>query len=305
MKRIIVMSCLLLVVSLLAGCGERTETSRYYYSPGWTRDGKIIFITGTQSVRKDILGSQLGSSYSEYVSTIYSSGTGESQALFDATDATPYAMSCTPTTEADHVAYMDDLRGSTGLFRKIVIKNIASGQHSGLETVELVFSPGIKSFDWSNDGSKLVYCTTQEVRTVEIDGANDALVTPEANLEFVTWKYGDRIAFVSSQEAGKVLSLINEAGTVRIDLTGEAFVDLPQISSANTNEVYGISGGSYCMVDVDAAIPTTSEVKADFTGELPRLSPDATMVTYSKSGEDSGVYIMYNTAAGTEETVKQ
>ena len=221
--------------------------------------------------------------------------------MFDVSDATSYAMSCSPTTEVDHVAYLDDLR--SGLYRKIVIRNIAAGQHSGLEKVELVFSPGIKSFDWSNDGTKLVYCTTQEVRTVDIDGGNDALITAEANLEFVAWKYGGNIAFVSSQSAGKVLSLIDPNTKARTDVPVAASVDLPQISPINTNIVYGIAGGSFCSVEATAGSPSTTEVKASFTGDLPRLSPDASMVTYSKSGEESGIYILY-TATGTEETVK-
>lgn len=301
MRKLLVVSCLLLVVSLIAGCGERTESTRYYYSPSWTRDAKIIFIGATESVRKDILNSQLGSSSTQYVLTIYPTGTGESSSLFDVTDTTPYAMSCSPTTESAYVAYLDDLR--SGLYRKIIIRNIAAGQHSGLEKVELVFSPGIKSFDWSNDGIKLVYCTTREVRTVDIDGTNDALVTAEANLEFVTWKYGSRIAFVRSSGSSKLLSLINSDGSGRIDLQANESVDLPQISAANTNIVYGIAGGSFCSVEATAGSPSTTEVKASFTGELPRLSPDASMVAYSKSGEDSGIYILY-TATGTGETVK-
>ena len=299
MKKIIVVSCLLLVVSLIAGCGERTETARYYYSPSWVRDGKIIFIGATESVRKDILNSQLGSSYTEYILTIYPTGTDESDSLFDVTGAPPYAMSCSPTN--DYVAYMDDLR--SGLYGKIVIRNIAAGQHEGLEKVELVFSPGIKSFDWSDLGTELVYCTTQEVRTVDIDGTNDTLVTAEAKLEFVTWKYGSNIAFVSSQEAGKVLSLIDPNTKARTDVLVAASVDLPQISAANTNIVYGIAGGSFCSVEATAGSPSTTEVKASFTGELPRLSPDASMVTYSKSGEDSGIYVL-DVATGIETTVK-
>jgi Tol biopolymer transport system component len=301
MRKIVAALCLMLVIGLLAGCGERTESTRYYYSPSWTRDGKIIFIGATESVRKDILNSQLGSSSTQYVLTIYPTGTGESSSLFDVTDTTPYAMSCSPTTESAYVAYLDDLR--SGLYRKIIIRNIAAGQHSGLEKVELVFSPGIKSFDWSNDGTKLVYCTTQEVRAVDIDGTNDTLVTAEANLEFVTWKYGSNIAFVSSQPAGKVLSLIDPNTKARTDVPVAASVDLPQISPADTNIVYGIAGGSFCSVEATAGSPSTIEVKASFTGELPRLSPDASMVTYSKTGEESGIYILY-TATGTEETVK-
>ena len=68
--------------------------------------------------------------------------------------------------------------------------------------------------------------------------------------------------------------------------------------------VYGISGNNFCSVDTDAATPDTTTISILFGGELPRLSPDAALVTYSKSGEESGIYIMY-TATGTEEIVIQ
>ena len=172
-KRLIVAGCLL-AAGLLAGCGLKTETSNYYYSPSWTRAGSIIFVGETSSTSKDILGSQISSSYSKYVATVFPSGTGESASLFNATDAVPCAMTCSPSSEGQYVAYGDELRSD--LYRKVVIRNISTSTHSGLETVELAFNPGIKSFDWSNDGTKIVYCTTQEVRTVNIDGSGDTLV---------------------------------------------------------------------------------------------------------------------------------
>jgi len=302
MKKIIGIACLLLVVGLITGCGERTERTHYYYSPSFTRDGKIICIEGVERVRKDILGSQLSSSYVEFITTMYATGTGESGSIFDVTDEIPYHMSCSPTTEADYVAYMAELR--SGLFRKIVIRNFGTGQHEGREMIELVFYPGIKSFDWSKDGNQLVYCTTQEVRTVDLDGFNDTQVVAESNLEFVTWKYGDRIAFVHSTGTGKVLSLINPNTMVRNDLSVAASVDLPQISPTSNNIVYGIAGGSYCSVDVDAGTPATTEVFANFTGELPRLSSDANRVTYSKVGEISGIYILELFIAPNEIKIK-
>lgn len=294
MRKILVAGCLLLVISLLTSCGLRTESSRYYYSPSWTQDGKVIFIGATESVDKDILGSRMSSSYSEYVMTMYPAGTGESGALFSVTDAPPYAMSCSPTR--DYVAYMDDLR--SGLFGKIVIRSISTEAFTGMRRTELSFYPKIKSFDWSDTGNQLVYCTTQEVRIVDIDGSGDTLVTAEANLEFVTWKYGSQIAFVSSSE-GTVL--INSDGTSPEALVGSGVVvNKPQISQDLT-KVYGIMGESFVEVNINTGV--TTKVVASFTGLLPRLSPDATMVTYSKSGEDSGIYVL-NIGTGTEEAIR-
>ena len=105
MKKILVMVSLLLVVGLIAGCGLRVETTGYAYSPSFTKDGRIIFIGATRTTDKDILGSQVGSSYSEYVQTIYPTGTGESASLFSVTDAPPYAMTCSPTTEDSITRY--------------------------------------------------------------------------------------------------------------------------------------------------------------------------------------------------------
>lgn len=303
MRKIIVVSCLLLVVGyLLVSCGLKTETTSYFYGPSWVRDGKVIFVGELNTVDKDVLGSQLGSSYSQYVATIYPAGTGESSSLFDTTDTSIYSMSCSPAT--DYVAYMAGKRGD--LFSKIFIRNIASGAHTSLEAVELRFIPGIKAFDWSNDGTKLVYCTTTEVRTIDIDGANDTLVTAEADLEFVSWKYGNRIAFVRNLGTDKLLSLINPTSKARVDIAAGASVDLPQISSADTNEVYGVVDDPqthryYAKVNVNTGLKTI--ITSVMDGSLPRLSPDATKLTYSKTGENSGVYV-YNLTTSSESQVK-
>jgi hypothetical protein len=252
-------------------------------------------------VRKDVLGGQLGSSYTEYILTIYPTGTGESPSLFDVTDAPPYAMSCSPTR--DYVGYLGELR--SGRYGKIFIRSISTEAYTGMELAELTFFPKIKSFDWSADGNQVVYCTTNEVRVRnwnDFNGSTDALVVAQDDLEFVSWKYGGRIAFIYSSGGAKRLSLINSDGSGRINVTASSTVDLPQISSANTNEVFGVSGSSFVKVNVNSGVST--EVASNFSGILPRLSPDASMATYSKNGEDSGVYIMY-TGTGTEETVVQ
>ncbi|MEA3493634.1 MAG: hypothetical protein U9R38_04520 [Candidatus Margulisiibacteriota bacterium] len=298
MKKIIVVSCLLLVVSYLIGCGLKTETTRYFYGPSWVRDGKVIFVGEVNTADKDVLGSQIGSSYSQYLATMYSAGTGESSSLIDTTATSAYSLSCSPAT--DYVAYMIGLRN--GLFSTIVIRNIATGVHTGLEMVELNFSPGIKAFDWSPDGARLAYCTTTEVRIVDVDGDNDDLVIAEANLEFVSWQNGGRIAFVRASESDKLLSLIYSDGSGRVDLTAAQSVDLPQISSTNTDEVYGIVSDSLQKVDVGTTT-RTAVIASGFTGSLPRLSPDATKVTYSKTGENTGVYV-YNLTTSLESEVK-
>ena len=278
MRSFIIVSGLLLVVSLMSGCGERIESTSYYYSPTWTRGGSIVFIYGLQT----------GSTYTETVKSMNTAGESGSVS-FDVTGAPPYYMSCSPA--ADYVAYLDGL--NSGLFSKIVIRNIsATSPHTGLEKTELSFSPGIKSFDWSSDGTRFVYCTTREVHTILITGTGDTLVTPESNLSFVAWKYGNRIAYVHSSEADTILSLIYPDTTGQINLAVAASVDIPSISSLNTNEVYGIAGGSYCKVDVSAGTPATTEVLASFTGVVPRLSADAATVVYKKTGESSGIYTL-------------
>jgi len=300
MKKNIILACLLLVASLLVGCGERVEYTRYYFSPSWTNAGKVIFVAGLQSVSKDILNSQLGSSYSQYVATIYPSGTGESSSLFNTTAATPYYMSCSPTR--NYVAYMDELQ--SGLFGKVVIRNISIEAYTGMKDVEINFSSKIKSFDWSNDGNKIVYCTTTEVRIRDWNDfteSSDTLVTAESNLSFVSWKYGNKIAFVYTSGSDKLLSLISAEGSARVDLAAASSVDKPQISSSNTNEVYGVVGDTFVKVNVNTG--TTTEVASSFTGETPYLSPSADKVVYSKSGESSGIYYM-DVATGTETKIK-
>ncbi|MBU1026224.1 MAG: hypothetical protein KKA31_00670 [Candidatus Margulisbacteria bacterium] len=291
MKRLMLLSCLLLVVSLLAGCGLKSESAFYYYSPSWVSDGRIILIGATETKDKDTFGAQIGSSYSEYVITINSTGTDESPSLFDATGAPPYSMSCSPTN--DYVAYMDELRNN--MFSKIIIRSTTLEAFTGLEMLELNFANKIKSFDWSSDGTKIAYCTTTEVRVRDwndFTGATDTLITAESDLQFVSWKYGGRIAFVYSSAGTLRLGLIYPDASGRIDLAAAASVDYPQISATNTNEVYGVNGTSYGKVDVSAGTPAFTSIKASFGGSLPRLSPDSTKVTYSKTGQSTGIYLL-------------
>lgn len=294
----LIVSCLLLFASLI-GCGEKQENMRFYYNPAWTKSGDVIFITGLQSARTDALGSALGSTYTESLTTMTSAGLSDAF-IVDVTSDPAYKLTCAPTGE--YVAYMGTLRN--GLYGKITVRNISTtSPHKGLETIELNFSPGIKAFDWSNDGTKLVYCTTQEVRTILVGGGSDTLVTAAASIEFVSWQNGNRIAYITDNGTNKILSLIYSDGSGNVNLSAGGSVDKPQISSANTNEVFGIAGGAYCKVNVAAVSPATSEVLASFGGEVPRLSAAADKVVYSKTGERSGVYIL-TLATSTEAKIK-
>lgn len=298
MRKIILAGCLLLLVGLVMSCGTRTETTYSALSPNWTKDALVIYAGVTDVANKDILGAQMNSTHSDYVKTIYPSGTGESAALFDVTDNPAYALTCSPV--GDYVAYGNDLRSA--LYHTLVIKNIAAGAHTGVEKTELAFNPGVKSFDWSDDGTKLVYCTTGEIRTIKIDGTGDTLVLAVNNLQCVSWHYGSRIVFVTTLGSNKLLSLVYADGSGRHDLAAGASVDRPQVSKVNTNEVFGIKGTALAKVNVGTSALTT--VKASFTGAFPRLSPDATKVAYSKTGETSGIYLL-DVAAGTETKIKQ
>jgi hypothetical protein len=292
---------------LVAGCGARSDSTHSYFSPTWTREGKVLLIGSLQTSSKDALGMQVSSSYSEYVFTMYASGTGESTQLFDATSARPYAMTCSPT--GAYVAYGGSLRN--GYYRTIVIRNISTEAHQGMDKIDLVFTNGIKSFDWSANGTQIVYCTSTEVH---LRGWNDytgttdvALVTVEAGatLESVSWRYGNRISFVRSSGADKLLSMIYADGSGRINLSAALSVELPQVSATSTSEVYGIKSGALVRVNVDASTATTV-VASGFTAELPRLAPDGKQLIYSKTGESSGIYLISDvtTASPTETKVK-
>ena len=298
--RIVLLVSVVMLV-FVGACGERTESSRYYYSPSWTRLGQVVFLGGTENIRKDALGSRLGSAYYESIQTIYAEGTSESAAIYDVTSATPYAMVCAPV--GDYVAYMREPRLST--YGKIAIRSLSSEAYTGMTRTEIDFTPRINAFDWSNDALKLVFCTSTEIKTIDIDGSNETLVTAEADLEFVSWQYGSRIAFVRDVSGTKLLSLINSDGSGRLDMGAGASVSYPQVSPTNTNEVYGVFGSSYCKVDVSAATPATTEVLAVFSGSVPRLSPDGTRVIYDKAAETTGIYVLGDvTGSPTETQVK-
>jgi hypothetical protein len=272
--------------TLIAGCGEKTESTFYYYSPSTTRDGKIIYVKKLESVRKDAIGTQLGSTVTESIMTMTAAGASETF-LVDVSNAPPSAMTCAPV--GDYVGYLDGLSGV--VYSKIILLNIAAGSHKGLNKIELTFDPGIKSFDWSNDAKKLVYCTSTEVHTINLDGTGDAaIVTGATDISFVTWKFGTKVAYVNSVASVPTLSLMNGDGTgIVTNLTG-AFVNYPQISSVNPNLIYGINGGSYCKVDITA--PATVEVKTPFAGNLPRLAQAADIVVYDKTSVASGIFAL-------------
>ncbi|OGC30924.1 hypothetical protein A2346_05950 [candidate division WOR-1 bacterium RIFOXYB12_FULL_52_16] len=299
---------LFVVLSLaifLNGCGERNEASSYYYSPSFTVDGGVVFIYGLQSVNKNFLGSQLSSSYTETVKTMDTSGATETF-IFDTTGDVPYSMSCSPVAAIKYVAYMGDLRNST--FGKIGIRNIKPSNQTGLTRAEMVFDDAsrIRSFDWSADGNKLVFCNDTGLVTRnwnDYTGATDTAVVAQTGVEFVTWKYGNRIAFVYTDGTGRHLSVINSDGTGRVDLPAAAMLDKPQVSPIATNEVYGIAGGSYCVINLNDASPATAEIMTKFRGELPRIAPNGSMVVYGKTGQQSGVYSL-NLSTKVESTIK-
>ena len=276
----------LLVISLLTGCGEKIESTSYYYNPSWTNAGRIIYIYGLESIRKDAIGTNLGSSYAETVMTMNLSGTDESF-VFAVDDEPPYAMSYSPNRE--YVAYLTQKVGEE--YYKIVIRSTSTEAYTAMQKTVFLFSPKkVRSFDWSDDGDKIVYCTSDEVRVRAWNnyGTTDTLVTSEADLKFVSWKYGKRIAFTHGSP--EVLSLIYEDRSGRVDLPAAASVSFPQISPTNTDEVYGILGNSYYQVKISSL--TTSEILADFKGALPRISPDGKYAVYSKVGENSGIYLL-------------
>lgn len=276
----------------LTGCGQNTTSTIYSYSPSFTRDSKIIFVGTTMS----------DSNTAEYVKTIYANGTGESAVLFYTTDNSPYYMSASPGR--DYVAYLNGLSNNT--FDQIIIQNIASGTHTDLGKVELDFFPRILSFDWSSDANKLVYCTTNEVRVRDWNdytGATDALVTRETDVTSVSWKYGDRIAFTHTSGSDNILSFIYSDASNRIDLATAVSLTKVQISPSNTAEAYGVASGNYYKVDFTAAAPALTLIKAGFTGQTPRISPDASRTAYSKASLTSGLFVLY-LSTGTEETIK-
>jgi hypothetical protein len=276
----------------LTGCGGTTSNTFFYGNSSGTVDGNIIFLKVLETTSKDIFGSQTGSTQTYSISVMTAAGASET-AKFDVTNDLPYSMSCAPTTATtQYVAYLNNLNAATHLFGGILVRSLSSGQK--LEEVQLSFSSGIRSFDWSNTGTQLVYCTTTEVHTINLDGTGDTTVIAGlTNVSFVTWKYGTKIAFVHTVGSDTILSLINANGTGQVDMAAAASVDKPQISSADNNIVYGLAGGSYCSVDVSAGTPATTEVVAGFHGSLPRLDPTGAKATYDKlSIEDSGIYVL-------------
>jgi len=269
----------------ITGCGERIESTSYYYGPSWTKDGAIIYIYGLQSIRKDAIGTQLSATYTETVMTMNAQGSNETT-LFPV-DTSPWMLNCSPSRQ--YVGYLVEKVGDS--YYKLVIRSTSLEAGRRMDESVILFSPErVRAFDWSPSGDKIVYCTSSEVRVRnwnEYNGVSDQLVTAEADVKFVSWKYGNLIAFTyGSPEA---LSLISEDGLTRKDLPGLA-VSYPQILPADTNIIYGINEGKLCKVTIS---PATSEVVVEnFKGNLPQISPDGKYLVYDKVGEESGIYLL-------------
>ena len=284
---------ILLAGLALSGCGGTTY-STFYGNSTWTADGKVLCLKDLETTTKDFTGSQTGLTIADSVVTMSSAGANETFS-FDVTGDLPYSMTVSPTAAtSQYVAYLGTLNATANTFGKVVVRNISTGTHHGLAEVTLSFPDGIRSADWSSDGKTIVYCTTSEVHTINLDGTGDtAVITGLTNVSFVSWKYGTKLAYVHSVGGSTVLSLIKGDGTGNVDLPAAASVDKPQISPANSNLVYGIAGGNFCSVDVSAGTPALTVIVSGFKGSLPRLDPTGALATYDKlSIEDSGVYVL-------------
>ena len=163
------LGCLLLLVAVagLIGCGIRTENTYYFTAQKNDTSGDIIFIKGLQT--SAIVLSLTNRLFIHGERHDDGRGAGHETFWFDVTGRTPHAMSCAPTG-TEYVA----LSGPAGRRHRLIRQGChPANMHPaapapGLEKTELVFSPGIKSFDWSSDATRIVYCTTPEVRTIKL-----------------------------------------------------------------------------------------------------------------------------------------
>ena len=257
---------LMLVFLVITGCGS-TATSVLYDTPNWMPDGRIICNKLVVTTSQQFYGGGVTDSHG-YIAAFWPSGTGEVN-LFEANGL----PTCSPTGEL--IAFF----GNDG----IIISD-----YSGHKTT-VPNTSNVRYLDWSPDATKLAYSdTSRDLYVINRDGTGKTKISTSA--EAVAWRVGEKIAYEFTESGYNYLGRINSDGSSREGF-GDLSVYSPQISSLNSDYIYGKAASAYRKLDVSGAAPTEEVLIPSFDFYIPRLSFDNSKLVSGAYG-DSGIWLI-------------
>lgn len=253
------------------GCGGGIQVINYYYYPNWTPDGKII-CSKEYAEHKDLGFGKWQQIKTEYYLTVMDED-GSNESNIKQINETA-KISYSPL--GNYIAYTE------GDYIKII-------NPDGTDVGSIDAGATVDSIAWSSDEAKVVYgittSTTSEIYIVDRDGDNKEFLSVGQD---VAWKYGSEIFFEHK------IGIYYYLGSISPNRSNFADYQLnsvysPAISPANPVLIYGKKSGNYQVLNKSNMELTT--LFENFTGYLPKISPDELKVTYGKVN-DSGMWVI-------------
>ena len=201
---------LVFVCGATGGCGERFYDDIEYQYPNWTPEG-LVYCQKSVTHRREY-----GGGYHETFGTDYYYVTMDTNGNNETT--LPY----------NNYPYFSPLGTYVALISGETISIVRRADNTQVYS----FSPTIESIselDWGPDEGELVYMKNRGgINVVNVDGTGDLNIA--ASGEVMSWKYGERIAFLFLDGLVSRFALINSDGTNRVNFSNGNGVGNPKIS---------------------------------------------------------------------------
>jgi Tol biopolymer transport system component len=235
-------------------------------------DGRIICNKLVMTSSQQLYGPGVSESHS-YIAAMNPDGSGETN-LFEG--GVGNEITCSPTGEL--IAGI--VRG-TG---EIVIND-----YTGKNEYIVPNTSNVWYLDWSPDGTKLVYNDiNRNLYVINRDGSGKVQITTSA--EAVAWRAGTKIVYEYAENGYIYLGRVNVDGTSK-ESYGNMSVYSPQVSTVNSNHIYGKALSAYRRLDVSNVPPTEDVLISSFEMYKPKLSFDNNKIISGAYG-DPGIWII-------------
>jgi len=267
------LSLLFLAVIFLIGCQGRSVVSTYYLWPEWTKDAKVTCLKGIREQKYSNINSKIADDYGEYLTYLYSSGTGETVGTNVTSDI---ASSLIYNPYFNMVGYASGVGG--GEFNRIVVMYFPPTSDARAERIELAV-PHAVDFDWDNTGSRVVWCNTSgEIHILTLSGTDTILIDVDAKT--VSWKYGTKIVFTYLDGTTTKVAVMNADASNRNNTGLAEYTSLAISPLTPHDEVFGVKSGAYQKFNINSFVETV--LVASWSGNYPRPAPAADKVVFEK-----------------------
>ena len=273
--KLFVLMLLIVIAGLLnGGCGS-SSTSVLYDTPNWMPDGRIVCSKLVITTSQQLYGGGVSESKG-YIAAFWPSGTDEVN-LYE--EGNVSEITCSPTGEL--IAYIHASYG--GVRGGIMVSDYFGNKQLVQNTSD------IKYLDWSPDANKLVFSdSSRNLYVINRDGTEKTKIA--ASAEAVAWRVGEKIVYEFVENGYVYLGRTNTDGSSK-ESFGSMSVYSPQISTTNSNYVYGTASSAYRKLNV-SNVPLTEDILiTSFTMYKPRLSFDNTKIVSGAWG-DPGIWLI-------------